>query len=122
MVKVVVVFLTVLWHFFPASCFHEEYRIPNPEIVVYEHGFRVSIPDETGIELFHINGRLIRSVESDEPDSISLGTREQTNKKWIIADNYTKFEIGDRLQYWLYVRKDGVGYRRHFSIFRVSGT
>lgn len=99
-----------------------QYSIPTATIKVFESkGFSVSIPDSSGLRLFAFHGNLNSNLESLAGGTFSMDVLQPENGLWIFKDASTKLKIGDVINYWLFVEKDGLGYRQDLQKFVVKG-
>ncbi|KAF5292535.1 hypothetical protein FQR65_LT01681 [Abscondita terminalis] len=98
----------------------EKYVIPEPEIHAYHpRGFSVSIPNEPGIRIFAFHGKVNEELLDLEAGQFSKDIIRPTNNKWTFLDRRTKLNIGDTINFWLFVIKDGLGYRYDNGYFVV---
>lgn len=99
-----------------------QYSIPTATIKVFESkGFSVSIPDSSGLRLFAFHGNLNSNLESLAGGTFSMDVLQPENGLWIFKDASAKLKIGDVINYWLFVEKDGLGYRQDLQKFVVKG-
>uniref|UniRef100_A0A1Y1M120 CBM39 domain-containing protein n=1 Tax=Photinus pyralis TaxID=7054 RepID=A0A1Y1M120_PHOPY len=105
---VVVIILSVV----KAAVTLEYYNVPVPKITVNGNGFEVEIDHEDGIELLYFHGKVLTSNVKVAPESvIDLQTYEREGDKWVLKSNYSDFSLDDSITYWLYIKKNGIGYR-----------
>lgn len=98
------------------------YSIPEPTIqVVNPRGFKVTIPDEEGIQLFAFHGNINKPLNDLEAGQISKDILHKVGNKWVFSDNNVKLNNGDVIYYWLYVIKNNLGYRRDDGVYHVQG-
>ncbi|KAB0799701.1 hypothetical protein PPYR_07581 [Photinus pyralis] len=103
---------------FKSTC---QYEVPQPDITVHKpRGFSVSIPHESGIEIFAFHGNINRKLVGLGAGEFSVDIRKQENGKWIFHDSSRKLKGGDVIYYWLFVIKDGLGYRLDDGRFVVE--
>ncbi|KAF5280021.1 hypothetical protein FQA39_LY05402 [Lamprigera yunnana] len=95
-----------------------DYQIPAPEILISHNALKISIADENGIELFYLQGRLHK--RNGQVFEIVLETREKTNGRWVLIDRDDTFEVGDSITYWMYVKKNGLGYRAPYANYEIK--
>lgn len=97
------------------------YVIPTPEFHLLGNTLEVSIPDEDGIEVFYFHGRVQRKDQHAlNSDAIALDTRDRTGNRWLVRDDNLQLQAGDVINYWIFVRKNGVGYRNPTGYFMVA--
>uniref|UniRef100_A0A1Y1M0T1 CBM39 domain-containing protein n=1 Tax=Photinus pyralis TaxID=7054 RepID=A0A1Y1M0T1_PHOPY len=97
------------------------YVIPTPEFQVFGNTLEVSIPHEDGIEVFYFHGRVQRKNQHAlKSDAIAMDTRDRTGNTWVIRDDNVQLQAGDVINYWVFVRKNGVGYRNPTGYFMVA--
>lgn len=98
------------------------YGIPTPTIEAFTpKGFRVSIEDSPGIRLFAFHGNINREVKDLETGAIAGDVVVKKNGRWVFRDRRTRLQAGDEIHYWLFVIKDGLGYRLEGKSFTVQG-
>lgn len=113
-----VVILFVLCNF-RVKC---EYSVPQPEIIVHTpSGFSVSIPHVPGIEIFAFHGNINRELIGLGAGEFSIDIRKHENGKWTFRNFHRKLRPGDVIYYWLFVIKNGLGYRFDGGRYRVPG-
>lgn len=99
-----------------------QFSVPKASIKAYESkGFSVSIPDSSGISLFAFHGNLNSKLGLLEGGTFSKDILRPENGMWTYRDDSTKLKIGDTINYWLFVEKDGLGYRQDMQQFVVKG-
>lgn len=107
---------------YSAACVKCEYEVPQPSIEVSKpKGFRVSIPDEEGIQLFAFHGAINRELDGLEAGDMSKDVLKKRNGRWTFHERKLKLKKGDTLYYWLFVIKDGLGYRLDDGIYTFKG-
>ncbi|XP_074037569.1 beta-1,3-glucan-binding protein [Leptinotarsa decemlineata] len=98
----------------------QEFTVPVPRIqVLSPRGFRVSIPDQDGIQLFAFHGSLNKPMNGLEAGEFSRDILIKTDGQWVFEDHTTKLKPGDVINYWLFVIKDRLGYRYDNGEFHV---
>ncbi|CAG9861070.1 unnamed protein product [Phyllotreta striolata] len=98
-----------------------EYEVPRPTIKVLEpSGFRVSIPDEEGLQLFAFHGSINKPLEGLEAGRFSKDILKPTNGKWVFENYEVKLNKGDVIYYWLFVIRNHLGYRKENGVFEVG--
>ncbi|KAF5280020.1 hypothetical protein FQA39_LY05401 [Lamprigera yunnana] len=96
--------------------FDKTYNIPNPEINIKPNGFEVSIKHEQGISVFYFYGKIISDNKNED---IIMKTLVKNNDRWVL-ESYRNLKKGDIMFYWVYVKKEGVGYRLTPRYYEVS--
>lgn len=100
----------------------EYFVIPNAEIIAYSpRGLEISIPDEDGMVLFAIHANINREMNHLEAGEISQDVTRKINNRWVYRNKNIRLKVGDTLYYWLFVIKDGLGYRRDDITHVVEG-
>lgn len=98
------------------------YEVPNPSIEVLKpKGFKVSIPDEEGITLFAFHGNVNSEMDGLEAGDMSKDILKKHKGKWTFHERKLKLKKGDTVYFWLFVIKDGLGYRLDDGIFVYNG-
>ncbi|XP_072385465.1 uncharacterized protein [Diabrotica undecimpunctata] len=97
-----------------------DYEVPKPRFKVLPKGFRVSIPQEEGIQLFAFHGNLNVPMNGLEAGQFSQDVVQSKRGRWIFEDRQTKLKRGDVIYYWLFVIKDHLGYRRESGVYLVK--
>lgn len=98
------------------------YEIPEPKIdVLKPRGFRISIPHEDGIRIFSFHGNVNKEMDGLEAGDMSQDILQQRNGRWTFEEPKTKLKKGDIVYYWLYIEKDGLGYRLDDASFVFNG-
>ncbi|XP_060530865.1 beta-1,3-glucan-binding protein 1-like [Cylas formicarius] len=96
------------------------YTVPEPKISVFDEGFRVSVPHENGIHLFAFHGKINEKMDGLEAGQFSKDILSRTGEQWVFEDRSTKLKIGDVIYYWLFIIRDGLGYRYDHGRFVVE--
>ncbi|KAJ6645922.1 Beta-1,3-glucan-binding protein [Pseudolycoriella hygida] len=97
-----------------------QYSVPKATITVFSSkGFSVSIPDSPGLKLFAFHGNINSKLEVLEAGTFNKDVLRPENGLWTFRDFSTKLKAGDFINYWLYVEKDGLGYRQDIQMFVV---
>lgn len=98
------------------------YRIPQPSIQVFKpRGFKVSIPHTDGIQLFAFHGNINKPLVRLEAGQLSQDILQREGNEWVFSDSNVKLNVSDKIFYWLYVLKDGLGYRYDDGVYEVKG-
>lgn len=98
-----------------------QYQVPQPEITVHKpRGFSVSIPHESGIQLFAFHGNVNHKLVDLGAGEFSVDIRKHENGKWTFHNLSRKLKAGDVIYYWLFVIREGLGYRLDDGRFVVE--
>lgn len=97
------------------------YRIPVPRVEILKKGFKVSIPDEMGVEIFTFHGSINVELSASNTGALSGEIGRAKNGRWIYHNTDVKIKPGDTIYYWLFVQKSGVGYRKDGLRYAVPG-
>lgn len=87
---------------------------------IHPKGLRVSVPDE-GFSLFAFHGKLNEEMEGLEAGHWSRDITKPKNGRWIFRDRNAALKIGDKIYFWTFVIKDGLGYRQDNGEWTVEG-
>lgn len=99
-----------------------QYSVPKATIKAFQSkGFSVSIPDSAGLRLFAFHGNLNSNLATLEAGTFSKDVLQPENGLWIFKDTSIQLKVGDVINYWLFVEKDGLGYRQDLQKFVVKG-
>lgn len=98
-----------------------DYTVPEPYIQTFVKGFRVSVPHEEGVRLFAFHGNINQPMDGLEAGQFSKDILKKCGDKWVFQDRTTKLQPGDVIYYWLYILRDGLGYRYDDGSFTVKG-
>ncbi|XP_037934326.1 beta-1,3-glucan-binding protein-like, partial [Teleopsis dalmanni] len=82
-------------------------------------GFMVWIPHKPGISLFAFHGNLNRQMNGLEAGTWSVDITNNENGFWVYRNHDAVVNPGDRIYFWTYVLKDGLGYRQDNGVFYV---
>lgn len=99
-----------------------EYTVPEPYIQTFAKGFRVSVPHEEGVHLFAFHGNINQPMDGLEAGQFSKDILKKCGDNWVFQDRTTRLRPGDVIYFWLYIIKDGLGYRYDDGSFTVKGT
>ncbi|XP_037934684.1 gram-negative bacteria-binding protein 3-like [Teleopsis dalmanni] len=80
-------------------------------------GFMVWIPHKPGISLFAFHGNLNRQMNGLEAGTWSVDITNNENGFWVYRNHDAVVNPGDRIYFWTYVLKDGLGYRQDNGVF-----
>ncbi|VVC95824.1 beta-1,3-glucan-binding protein-like [Leptidea sinapis] len=96
------------------------YSVPPATLeALWPRGLRVSVPDD-GFTLFAFHGKLNEEMEGLEAGQWSRDITKPKNGRWIFRDRNAKLNIGDKIYFWTYVIKDGLGYRQDNGEWTVT--
>ncbi|XP_069688053.1 gram-negative bacteria-binding protein 1-like isoform X2 [Periplaneta americana] len=96
------------------------YTVPDATLeALHPKGLRVSIPDSPGVELFAFHGKVNEEMQSLEAGTMSQDVLRPKNGRWVFEDHRVRLKKGDIVYYWLYVKVDGLGYRKDDQIWIV---
>lgn len=76
---------------------------------------------DDGYSLFAFHGKLNEEMEGLEAGHWSRDITKVKNGQWIFRDRNAQLKIGDRIYFWTYVLKDGLGYRQDNGEWTVTG-
>ncbi|XP_041986270.1 uncharacterized protein LOC121738351 [Aricia agestis] len=97
------------------------YEVPKAKIeAIYPKGLKVSLPDD-GYSLFAFHGKLNEEMDGLEAGDWSRDIIKAKHGRWTFTDKNAKLKIGDKIYYWTYVIKNGLGYREDDGEFTVTG-
>ncbi|KAL1493410.1 hypothetical protein ABEB36_011470 [Hypothenemus hampei] len=110
--------IIVFW--IPSGC-RAKYRIPNLEFEVFKpSGLKVSLPAETGVELFAFHAKVNQPILQIEPGDISQDVKKSVNGKFTYFNPDVMLQKGDVLNYWVFVQHNRFGYRKDEQIWIVN--
>ncbi|KAL0822272.1 hypothetical protein ABMA28_004387 [Loxostege sticticalis] len=96
-------------------------QVPPAKLeAIYPKGLRVSIPDN-GYQLFAFHGKLNEEMEGLEAGTWSRDITQVKNGRWTFRDRNAELKIGDKIYFWTYILKDGLGYRQDNGEWTVTG-
>lgn len=88
-----------------------DYDFPTPRVSFFTGGgFEVSIPNDSKISIFAFHGRKNVMLDGRETGTWNGDITKATGDRLVFQEPNAKFNIGDRLHYWLYVVHKGLGY------------
>ncbi|XP_037972472.2 beta-1,3-glucan-binding protein [Plutella xylostella] len=97
------------------------YEVPPAKLeAIYPAGLRVSIPDD-GFSLFAFHGKLNEEMEGLEAGHWSRDITRPKNNRWVFSDKQARLKIGDKVYFWTFVIKNGLGYRQDDGVWTVEG-
>ena len=97
------------------------YEVPTPQVSFYQHGgFEVSIPADPKIEIFAFHGSKNKELEGHEAGTWNQDIRKARGNRLVFQEPNAKFNLGDRLHYWVHVIYDGLGYDLLYQMAEVK--
>ncbi|XP_045536216.1 beta-1,3-glucan-binding protein-like [Papilio machaon] len=98
----------------------EAYTVPPAKLeAIYPRGLRVSIPDD-GFTLFAFHGNLNVEMEGLEAGQWARDITKVKNGRWTFRDRNAELKLGDKIYFWTYVIKNGLGYRQDNGEWTVT--
>ncbi|XP_049874295.1 beta-1,3-glucan-binding protein-like [Pectinophora gossypiella] len=98
----------------------QQYTVPPAKLeAIYPKGLRVSVPDD-GFSLFAFHGKLNEEMEGLEAGQWARDITKAKEGRWTFRDREAKLKIGDKIYFWTYVIKDGLGYRQDNGEWTVT--
>lgn len=99
-----------------------QYEVPEPTIEVLKpKGFKVSIPDDEGITLFAFHGNVNKEMDGLEAGEMSKDILKKKDGRWTFFEKKLRLKKGDTVYFWLFVIRDGLGYRYDDGTFVYNG-
>ncbi|CAG9561451.1 unnamed protein product [Danaus chrysippus] len=96
------------------------YKVPDAKLeAIYPKGLRVSVPDD-GFTLMAFHGNLNQEMEGLEAGQWARDITKPKNGQWIFRDRNAQLKIGDKIYFWTYVIKNGLGYRQDNGEWTVT--
>lgn len=104
------------------GCCGNQYKIPEPKFeLLYPRGFSVKIPHSDGISIFAFHGNINEELDFLEAGQFSKDISKRTGDYWIFEDRTCRLKVGDRINFWLFVIKDKLGYRYDDGEYTITG-
>lgn len=98
-----------------------DYEFSDVKVKFYTGGgFEVSIPEDPKVRLFAFHGQKNMLLEDREAGTWNADVTTATQNRFVFREPNTKFNLGDRLYYWLYVVYKGLGYDLLFQMKEVK--
>lgn len=98
-----------------------DYEFPAPQVKFYQNGgFEVSIPKDEKISLFAFHGRKNMELDGTEVGTWNMDISKPSGNRLMFREANARFNIGDRLHYWLYVVYEGLGYELLYQMTEVK--
>lgn len=99
-----------------------DYNFPKPQVYFFENGgFEVSLPADPKISLFAFHGRKNVEIDGAQSGTWNMDITKPTQNRFVFRDANEKFNLGERLHYWLYVIYEGLGYELLYQMEEVKG-
>ncbi|XP_026319632.1 beta-1,3-glucan-binding protein-like, partial [Hyposmocoma kahamanoa] len=76
---------------------------------------------DDGYSLFAFHGKLNEEMEGLEAGQWSRDITKPKEGRWIFKDRNAQLKIGDKIYFWTYVLKNGIGYRQDNGEWTVTG-
>ncbi|CAB3247824.1 unnamed protein product [Arctia plantaginis] len=97
------------------------YKVPDAKLeAIYPKGLRVSVPDD-GFSLFAFHGNLNQEMDGLEAGQWARDITKAKQGRWTFRDRNVELKIGDKIYFWTYVIKNGLGYRQDDGEWTVTG-
>ncbi|XP_026327898.1 beta-1,3-glucan-binding protein-like [Hyposmocoma kahamanoa] len=97
------------------------YEVPPAKLeAIYPKGLRVSVPDD-GFSLFAFHGNLNVEMDGLEAGQWARDITKVKDGRWTFRDRNVELKIGDKIYFWTYVIKNGLGYRQDDGVWEVTG-
>ncbi|XP_059057976.1 beta-1,3-glucan-binding protein-like [Achroia grisella] len=97
-----------------------QYVVPAAKLeAIYPKGLRVSVPDD-GFSLFAFHGKLNEEMEGLEAGHWARDITKAKEGRWTFRDRNAQLKLGDKIYFWTYVIKDGLGYRQDNGEWTVT--
>lgn len=77
-------------------------------------------PDD-GFSLFAFHGNLNQEMEGLEAGQWARDITKAKQGRWTFRDRNAELKIGDKIYFWTYVIKNGLGYRQDDGVWTVTG-
>ncbi|KAF2890199.1 hypothetical protein ILUMI_15974 [Ignelater luminosus] len=94
--------------------------IPPQKLIVSEKGFRISIPDEPGIEEFFFHGNINSDVDFLALNAVILSAKKPINGEWLLEHKREGFKAGDFINYWVHIKRNGQGYTSSSNHYQIK--
>ncbi|CAH2090809.1 unnamed protein product [Euphydryas editha] len=99
---------------------YQAYQVPPAKLeAIYPKGLKVSVPDD-GFSLFAFHGNLNQEMEGLEAGQWARDITKPKNGTWIFRDRNVELKLGDKIYFWTYVIKNGLGYRQDNGEWTVT--
>lgn len=81
----------------------------------------MSLPADPKISLFAFHGRKNVEIDGAQSGTWNMDITKPTQNRFVFRDANEKFNLGERLHYWLYVIYEGLGYELLYQMEEVKG-
>lgn len=88
---------------------------------LHPRGFEIGVRHEEGMSLMAFHGSINRPVSARSAGTWNKDITTVTDGYYTFRDMGTKFNIGDRLYFWLYVVYNGLGYHLEDQHYEFRG-
>ncbi|XP_052741807.1 beta-1,3-glucan-binding protein-like [Bicyclus anynana] len=96
------------------------YTVPPAKLeAIYPKGLRVTVKDD-GFSLFAFHGNLNQEMEGLEAGHWARDITKAKNGVWTFRDRNAELKLGDKIYFWTYVIKNGLGYRQDNGEWTVT--
>lgn len=103
--------VTVIWFCCLLASISCDYEFPRPQVSFFSNGgFQVSIPSDPNIRLMAFHGRKNYELNGREAGTWNQDVTKARQNRLMFVEPNAKFNLGDKLHYWLHVIYDGLGY------------
>ncbi|CAH4032914.1 beta-1,3-glucan-binding protein-like isoform X1 [Pieris brassicae] len=110
-------FLLLFSSFYYVLC----YEVPKAKFqAIYPKGLKVIIPDD-GFSLVAFHGKLNEEMDGLEGGTWSADIPKADNGEWIFRDDNVEMKLGDKVYFWTFAIKNGLGYRQDDGEWSVDG-
>ncbi|KAI8425998.1 hypothetical protein MSG28_004976 [Choristoneura fumiferana] len=97
-----------------------QYIVPPAKLeAIYPRGLRVTVPDD-GFSLFAFHGKLNEEMDGLEAGEWARDITKAKEGRWTFRDRNANLKLGDKIYFWTYVIKDGLGYRQDNGEWTVT--
>lgn len=121
----VIIFALTCFGLFPQTFAQDDadkpFVIPEVKIEAFSpKGFRVSLPDGAGIQMFAFHGQRNKQLSSVEPGELYKDVTSPSGNSWVYYDPNVRLQKGDVIHYWYFVQHNRLGYRKEEQKFQVE--
>ncbi|KAJ8715916.1 hypothetical protein PYW08_013201 [Mythimna loreyi] len=97
-----------------------QYKVPDAKLeAIWPKGLRVTVQDD-GFSLFAFHGNLNVEMEGLEAGQWARDITKPKNGVWTFRDRNVELKLGDKIYFWTYVIKNGLGYRQDDGEWTVT--
>ena len=98
----------------------QAYEVPPAKLeALHPKGLRVSVPDD-GFTLVAFHGNLNQELEGLEAGQWARDIARPKNGVWSFKDPNAELKIGDKIYFWTFAVKNGLGYRQDEGEWTVT--